>query len=46
MGRAFLRLVGFTAGNILLVDMIVAFLHRDRRALHDLLADSIVVEAK
>ncbi len=45
MGRAFLRLVGITAGNILLVDTIVAFLHRDRRALHDLLADSIVVEA-
>ena len=46
MQRAFLRLVGITAGNILFVDMIVAFLHRDRRALHDLLADSIVVEAK
>ena len=46
IGRAFLRLVGITAGNILLVDTIVAFLHRDRRALHDLLADSIVVEAR
>ena len=46
VGRALLRLVGITAGNILFVDLIVAFLHRDRRALHDLLADSIVVEAK
>jgi uncharacterized RDD family membrane protein YckC len=45
-GRALLRLVGMTAGNILFVDFIVAFLHRDRRALHDLIADSIVVEAR
>ena len=43
-GRALLRLVGITAGNILFVDLIVAFLHRDRRALHDMIADSIVVE--
>jgi uncharacterized RDD family membrane protein YckC len=45
-GRAVLRLIGITAGNILFVDLIVAFLHRDRRALHDLIADSIVVEAR
>ena len=45
-GRALLRLVGITAGNILFVDLIVAFLHRDRRALHDLIADSIVVEVR
>ena len=43
--RAALRLVGITAGNILFVDLIVALL-RDRRALHDLIADSIVVEAR
>lgn len=43
MGRALLRLVAITAGNVLLVDFIVAFLHRDRRALHDLVSDSIVV---
>ncbi len=46
MGRALLRLVGITAGNVLLIDSIVALLHRDRRALHDLIADSIVVEAR
>jgi len=45
-GRALLRLVGITAGNILFVDLIVAFLHRDRRALHDMIADSIVVEVR
>jgi uncharacterized RDD family membrane protein YckC len=45
-GRAFLRLIGMTAGNILFVDLIVAFLHRDRRALHDLIADSMVVETR
>lgn len=45
-GRALLRLVGITAGNILFVDLLVAFLHRDRRALHDLLADSVVVESR
>jgi uncharacterized RDD family membrane protein YckC len=45
-GRALLRLVGITAGNILFVDLIVAFLHRDRRALHDMIADTIVVEAR
>jgi uncharacterized RDD family membrane protein YckC len=44
--RALLRLVGITAGNILFVDVIVAFLHRDRRALHDMIADSIVVEVR
>ncbi len=46
MGRALLRLIGLTAGNVLLIDTIVALLHRDRRALHDLIADSIVVEAR
>ena len=45
-GRAVLRLVGITAGNILFVDLIVAFLHRDRRALHDMIAESIVVEVR
>jgi uncharacterized RDD family membrane protein YckC len=45
-GRALLRLVGITAGNILFVDVIVAFLHRDRRALHDMIADIIVVEVR
>jgi len=44
IARAVLRLVALIAGNILLVDSIVALLHRDRRALHDLIADSIVVE--
>ena len=44
--RALLRLVGITAGNILFVDLIVAFLHHDRRALHDMIADSIVVEVR
>jgi uncharacterized RDD family membrane protein YckC len=44
--RAALRLIGMTAGNVLFVDLLVAFLHRDRRALHDLLADSIVVAAR
>ena len=46
LGRAFLRLVAITAGNILFVDLLVAFLHRDRRPLHDLVADSIVVESR
>ena len=46
IGRAALRLIGMTAGNVLFVDLLVAFLHRDRRALHDLLADSIVVAAR
>ncbi len=46
VGRAFLRLVGMTAGNVLFVDCIVAYLHRDHRALHDLVADSIVVDAR
>jgi uncharacterized RDD family membrane protein YckC len=45
-GRALLRLIGITAGNILFVDLIVAFLHRDRRALHDIIADSLVVEVR
>ncbi len=44
--RAFLRLIGITAGNVLFVDCIVAYLHRDHRALHDLVADSIVVRAQ
>jgi uncharacterized RDD family membrane protein YckC len=46
VGRALLRLVGITAGNVLFVDLIVAFLHRDRRALHDRVADSIVMEVR
>jgi uncharacterized RDD family membrane protein YckC len=46
VGRAVLRLVGITAGNVLFVDVLVAFLHRDHRALHDLVADSIVVESR
>lgn len=46
LGRAFVRLVGITVGNILFVDTLVAFLHRDRRALHDLMADSIVMEVR
>ncbi len=46
IGRALLRLIGITAGNIFFVDCIVAYLHRDRRALHDLVADSIVVSAR
>jgi uncharacterized RDD family membrane protein YckC len=46
IGRAALRLIGMTAGSVLFVDLLVAFLHRDRRALHDLLADSIVVAAR
>jgi len=43
VGRACLRLIGMAAGGIFLADLIFAFLHRDRRALHDLMADSIVV---
>jgi uncharacterized RDD family membrane protein YckC len=43
VGRALLRLLGMTAGGLFFVDFIVAFLHKDRRALHDLMADSIVV---
>jgi uncharacterized RDD family membrane protein YckC len=46
VGRAFLRFVGMTAGNAFFVDLLVAFLHRDRRALHDLMADSIVVPSR
>jgi hypothetical protein len=42
--RALLRLARITAGNVFFVDLIVAFLHRDRRALHDIIADTIVVE--
>jgi uncharacterized RDD family membrane protein YckC len=43
IGRAMLRLIGMTAGGLFFADLVVAFLHRDRRALHDLMADSIVV---
>ncbi|HEY2796420.1 MAG TPA: RDD family protein [Thermoanaerobaculia bacterium] len=42
-GRAVLRLIGITIGNLFLADLLFAFLHQDRRALHDLMADSIVV---
>ncbi len=42
-GRAALRLVGITAGNLFFADLLFALLHQDRRALHDLMADSIVV---
>jgi len=42
-GRAALRLIGITVGNLFLADLLFAFLHQDRRALHDLMADSIVV---
>jgi uncharacterized RDD family membrane protein YckC len=43
VGRALLRLFGMIAGGLFFVDLIVAFLHHDHRALHDLMADSIVV---
>lgn len=43
VGRAALRLIGMTAGGLFFADLIFAFLHHDRRALHDLMADSIVV---
>jgi len=43
VGRAALRLAGFAAGAILLVGLLVAVLRWDRRALHDVIADSIVV---
>jgi uncharacterized RDD family membrane protein YckC len=46
VGRALLRLIGMTAGGLFFVDLLVAFLHRDHRALHDLMADSIVVSAR
>lgn len=46
VGRALLRLVGMTAGSLFFADLIVAFLHRDRRALHDMMADSIVVPTR
>ena len=42
-GRAVLRLIGATAGNLFFADLLFALLHQDRRALHDLMADSIVV---
>jgi uncharacterized RDD family membrane protein YckC len=42
-GRAALRLVGITVGNLFFADLLFALLHQDRRALHDLMADSIVV---
>jgi uncharacterized RDD family membrane protein YckC len=43
VARASLRLVGLTAGNLFLADLLFAILHQDHRALHDLMADSIVV---
>ena len=43
LGRAVLRLIGATAGNLFFADILFALLHQDRRALHDLMADSIVV---
>jgi uncharacterized RDD family membrane protein YckC len=43
IGRAVLRLIGFAAGSVLLVGLLVAILRWDRRAFHDLLADSVVV---
>ncbi|HEY1253042.1 MAG TPA: RDD family protein [Thermoanaerobaculia bacterium] len=43
LGRATLRLIGATAGNLFFADLLFALLHQDRRALHDLMADSIVV---
>ena len=46
LGRAFLRFAGMAAGNILLIDLVVAFLHRDRRALHDLVADTVVISRR
>ena len=41
--RAALRFVGITVGNLFFADILFALLHQDRRALHDLMADSIVV---
>jgi uncharacterized RDD family membrane protein YckC len=46
VSRALLRLIGMTAGGLFFADLIVAFLHRDHRALHDLMADTIVVSAR
>jgi len=43
MGRALIRLVGLAAGSVLLVGLLVAILRWDRRALHDVIADSVVV---
>jgi uncharacterized RDD family membrane protein YckC len=43
IGLAALRLVGFAAGAVLFVGFLVEVMRWDRRALHDLLADSIVV---
>jgi uncharacterized RDD family membrane protein YckC len=42
-GRATLRFVGITVGNLFFADLLFALLHQDHRALHDLMADSIVV---
>ena len=41
--RAALRFVGITVGNLFFADVLFALLHQHRRALHDLMADSIVV---
>ena len=43
LGRALLRLIGLAAGSVLLVGLLVAILRWDRRSLHDLIADSVVV---
>jgi len=42
MRRAFLRLAGLVLG-LVVFDLLVAFLRSDRRALHDLIAESVVV---
>jgi uncharacterized RDD family membrane protein YckC len=41
--RAIVRFATMVGAGILLLDFIVAFLHRDRRSLHDLAAGTIVV---
>jgi len=42
MRKAFLRLAGLVLG-LVVFDVLVAFLRSDRRALHDLMAESVVV---
>jgi uncharacterized RDD family membrane protein YckC len=41
--RAVLRFATMVGGSVLLLDFVVAFLHRERRSLHDLAAGTIVV---
>jgi uncharacterized RDD family membrane protein YckC len=43
MPRAIVRFATMVGSGILLLDFIVAFLHRERRSLHDLAAGTIVV---